>query len=93
MATNAEIEYCYHSLAIAIVKQAVKDYRDACRGIGYDSKPPQYVKKEVRKFLLSDWFEELTNVSGKYIYRILKDEEKKGELYEGQLNTFYAQTH
>ena len=81
MATNAEIEYNYHSLAIAIVKQAVKDYRDACKGISYCAKPPEYVKKEVKKFLFSQWFEELTHVKGKYIYRILKDEEEKGEYY------------
>lgn len=87
MATNAEIEYNYHSLAIAIVKQAVKDYRDACKGISYCAKPPEYVKKEVKKFLFSPWFEELTRVKGKYIYRILKDEEEKGEYYECKPNS------
>lgn len=93
MATNAEIEYCYQSLAIAIVKQAVKDYREACRGISYCAKPPQYIKKEVKKFLFSSWFEELTKVKGRYIYRILKEEEEKGEIYEGQLNSFYTESN
>ena len=50
-------------------------------------------KKEVKKFLYSEWFEELTNASGKYIYKILKDEEKKGELYEGQLNSYYTESN
>jgi hypothetical protein len=79
METNVAIEYCYHSLAIAIVKQAVTDYRNAVKGKCESGTCPEAVKKDVRKFLLSDWFEELTNVKGKYIYRILKEEEKKGD--------------
>jgi hypothetical protein len=85
MATNAEIEYCYHSLAIAIVKQAVTDYRNVVNGKCESGTCPEAVIKEVTKFLKSQWFEDITRVKGKYILKVLKDEQAKGELYEGQL--------
>lgn len=93
METNAAIEYCYHSLVIAIVKQAVTDYRNAVNGKCESGTCPEAVIKEVTKFLKSQWFEELTRVKGKYILKVLKDEQAKGELYEGQLNTIYTESN
>ena len=66
----------YEDLALAIVMQAVKDWREAI----YELKKwprdddSRKVKNECEQFILSDWFGRLTGVSGAFILRKLKEE-------------------
>ena len=68
----------YRSLADAIVKQAVEDYRLALRGkpLQYCQFSPRYVKKECEEFFRSGWFSFLTGVDGELII-----EKVRGEIY------------
>lgn len=66
----------YEDLAIAIVVQAVKDWRDAVKELKKwprdgDSRA---VKRECEEFFLSDWFGRLTGMDGVYFLRKLKEE-------------------
>ena len=79
------IEEGYRHLAIAIVKQAVEDYRNALRGIVYRGTSAEYVKKECARFFRSGWFTHLTDANGKYILRLLNEEYRK-EIEEGENN-------
>ena len=67
----------YENLANAIVLQAVKDWRSAVRTLKkrtrYD--PAKQMKEECEQFFLSEWFEQLTSVDGRYLLRKLKQEE------------------
>lgn len=67
----------YENLANAVVLQAVKDWRSAVRKLKkrprYD--PAKQMKEECEQFFLSEWFEQLTSVGGKYLLRKLKQEE------------------
>ena len=67
----------YENLANAIVLQAVKDWRSAVRKLKkrprYD--PAKQMKEECETFFLSEWFEQLTEVDGRYLLRKLKQEE------------------
>lgn len=55
----------YYELWVAVIKQAVDDYRNE----------PD-MRSEVAKFLKSDYFEEMTDVSGQVILDKLKNEIK-----------------
>lgn len=55
----------YTELANAIIIQAVKDYRRASS--------PQ-MRREIKRFFLSDWFMVLSNVDGKRILKRLEQE-------------------
>lgn len=67
----------YEELASAIILQAVKDWRSAVRKLKkrprYD--PAKQMKEECEQFFLSEWFEQLTSVDGRYLLRKLKQEE------------------
>ena len=67
----------YENLANAIILQAVKDWRSAVRKLKkrprYD--PAKQMKEECEAFFLSEWFEQLTEVDGRYLLRKLKQEE------------------
>ena len=76
----------YQNLANGIVIQAVKDYRDAlfflenyritCES---DKKNTEYikmisVKKEIERFVHSDWYKALTNIDGDKLLKKLQSE-------------------
>jgi hypothetical protein len=65
-----------HSLANAIIIQAVKDYRKVNRVL---KTYPDYAemlteKKMLERFFLSDWFRVLTNVNGQVLLNKLQKE-------------------
>lgn len=64
----------YRELADAIIKQAVKDYRNALRGRGYDHKPPRECVSEIERFFRSTYFEVLSDVDGENIISLLRKE-------------------
>lgn len=71
----------YQVLVENIIMQAVTDYRKAIRGIGVNGTiPPEHTVKEVEQFFKSDWFRQLSTVSGTYIIMKLK-EEYEDEVY------------
>ena len=66
----------YNALAIAIIEQAVKDFRAALRKLRRD--PYNIIARrtaqETKVFFCSDWFEVLTAVNGPAILKQLKEE-------------------
>lgn len=64
----------YRELSEAIVKQAVKDYRCALRGKGYEQKSAKRCVVELEQFFRSSYFELLTEVDGEKIITLLRKE-------------------
>lgn len=66
----------WERLAQAIILKAVEDYRAARRRVRRfpDQKMAQATIREVERFILSDWFAQLTDVDGKYLLQRLKEE-------------------
>lgn len=64
-------------LAEAIIVQAVQDYRALGKGPVIQNTNGVVVNdEEIKEFFYSKWFERLTNVDGKYIFRKLEKERK-----------------
>ena len=66
----------YRNLADAVVMQAAKDYRKSVMTI---KRSPTawsagHLKKDVERFFLSAWFQELTDLDGAYILEQLRKE-------------------
>ena len=57
----------YERLAIAIIKQAVIDYR----------KGDEEIRKSIERFFRSEWFYTLTDVDGEMLIKRLRREEGK----------------
>lgn len=55
----------YIDLAIAIIEQAKKDYKDALRGKRTEKK--EIMKRECERFFLSEWGQTLTFGNGELI--------------------------
>ncbi|MCD8195878.1 MAG: hypothetical protein LUE24_01680 [Lachnospiraceae bacterium] len=66
----------YESLANAIIIQAVKDYRTALKTLkrNPDNMSATDTVNEVERFLRSQWYTALSDVSGEYLIRKLKQE-------------------
>ena len=66
----------YNALAIAIIEQAVRDFRAALQKLRRD--PYNIIARrttqETKVFFCSDWFEVLTSVNGPAILKQLKEE-------------------
>ncbi len=71
----------YEDLANAVIIQAVKDYRAACRKLKVNPKN-RFAKEdidEITEFFHSDFFTILTNLDGPSLLRkIIQDMEEKG---------------
>ncbi|MCI6087155.1 MAG: hypothetical protein MR711_13100 [Selenomonas sp.] len=67
----------YETLANAIILQAVRDWRDACRIS--KSYPEIFAEgqkqKDIERFFRSSWFGVLTNVDGRLLLRKLQEEQ------------------
>lgn len=67
----------YEALANAIILQAVRDWRDACRILR--SYPENFSEEQkrnaVERFFRSGWFGVLTNVDGRLLLRKLQEEQ------------------
>ena len=64
----------YHELIEAIIKQAVKDYRCALRGKGYEQKSAKRCVAELEHFFRSTYFEMMTGVDGDNLISLLRKE-------------------
>ena len=66
----------YEKLTSAIVLQAVRDYREACKKLcrGRKNIDAQVIKGECIRFFRSGWFKALTSVDCEYIIRKLDQE-------------------
>ena len=77
------MESNWEDLANAIILQAVKDYRRARkRTLRYKEAEKSWrTVKEIRRFFRSEWFKQLTTVSGEYLLNELEEDirnERKG---------------
>ena len=67
----------YEALANAVILQAVRDWRDACRI--NKSYPENFAeerkRKDIERFFRSDWFSVLTNLDGRLLLRKLQEEQ------------------
>ena len=63
----------YEALANAVILQAVRDWRDACRiNRSYPENFAEERKREdIERFFRSDWFSVLTNLDGRLLLRKL----------------------
>ena len=66
-----------HVLAIAIITQAVDDYRAAIRSLSKKPKNKKALKTamEVEEFFRSDWYKQLTEMDGEHLLERLRKEE------------------
>lgn len=66
----------YENLAIAIVKQAVKDYQDALQKLARNKNntTAKRMKEEVERFFNSDWYSVLTDLDGAFLMRKIQEE-------------------
>ena len=66
----------YEDLAIAIVKQAAKDYQDALQKLARNknNENAKRMKEEVERFFTSDWYSELTDLNGAFLMRKIQEE-------------------
>lgn len=66
----------YKELTVAIIMQAVKDYRSAARKYkkGIDKERNQATMDEIESFICSEWFGVLTDIEPKILLRKLKEE-------------------
>lgn len=62
----------YEELAIAIVKQAAKDYRTVLR----NGDQPSYTERELESFFKSKWFRQLADLDGQYLMERIKEHSK-----------------
>lgn len=63
-------------LAEAIILQAADDYRNANKRLREkpDDLELQEIKAEIEEFFLSEWFQQLTDLDGKYLMQRLQTE-------------------
>ena len=68
----------YHDLIHAIIKQAVKDYREALKQNKKYPEKYQYkiIISDIEVFFRSDYFKSLTDVSGEWLIETLRGELK-----------------
>ena len=66
----------YENLAIAIVKQAAKDYQSALRSLkrNKNNTSAKRMKEEVERFFNSDWYSDLTDLNGAFLMRKIQEE-------------------
>ena len=66
----------YEDLANAIIYQAVKDYRKACRRLKRNPKrlDAQAMKTDCEEFFRSKWYKDLTSIDGEELMMIIQRE-------------------
>lgn len=80
--TNADMELMltpWRNLANAIIEQAAKDYMRTLRKLKKQptSERAKLEKASIEKFFRSPWYEELTDVDGERLIRMLQKEIKR----------------
>ena len=76
----------YERLIIAIMQQAVLDYRKAVKKTHspdkYEKRNGTFAKKSLERFFLSDWGQLLSGNNGQFIVDKLREEAIEGEIDE-----------
>lgn len=62
------------NLTNAIILQAVKDYRNALKGLSLNGKSSAAVIADCERFFRSEWYSQLTNVDGEYLIATVRKE-------------------
>lgn len=71
---DGDIDTCYNSLCLAIIEQAVKDYKKAlvaemkCGDLN-----ARRVTRELETFFKSDWFAEISNLDGRLLIKNVRE--------------------
>ncbi len=73
------MEQQYEMLAVAIVAQALHDYRHAQKNIKkkYDVLGSESKISEIQRFLKSAWFKVLSNLDGEKLIALMESEKMK----------------
>ena len=67
---DGDIDTCYNSLCLAIVEQAVKDYKKALKAeMKCGDLNARRVTRELETFFKSDWFAELSSLDGRLLIK------------------------
>ena len=70
---DGTIETCYESLRLAIIEQAVKDYKKALEAeMKCEDLNARRVIKELENFFRSEWFEQISNLDGKLLIKNIR---------------------
>ena len=67
---DSDIDTCYESLRLAIIEQAVRDYKKALLADKRcDDLLARRKIRELENFFRGEWFEQLSNLDGKMLVR------------------------
>ena len=67
---DGDIDTCYKSLCLAIIEQAVRDYKKALEvERKYENRDSRRLIRELETFFKSDWFAQLSNLDGKLLIK------------------------
>ena len=67
---DGTIETCYESLCLAIIEQAVRDYKKALEAeMKCEDLNARRVIKELETFFKSEWFAQLSNLDGRLLIK------------------------
>ena len=67
---DGDIDTCYNSLCLAIIEQAVRDYKKALLAAKRcDDLLARRKIRELETFFMSDWFAQLSNLDGRLLIK------------------------
>ena len=67
---DGDIDTCYNSLCLAIVEQAVKDYKKALKAeMKCGDQNARRAIRELETFFKSDWFAEISSLDGRLLIK------------------------
>ncbi len=67
---DSDIDACYKSLMLAVIEQAVRDYKKALLAAKRcDDLLARRKIRELENFFCGEWFEQLSNIDGKMLVR------------------------
>ena len=70
---DGDIDTCYESLCLAIIEQAVRDYKKALEAeMKCEDLNARRVIKELETFFKSEWFEQLSNLDGRLMIKNIR---------------------
>ena len=71
---DSTIDACYESLCLAIVEQAVRDYKKALKAeMKCGDLNARRVIRELETFFMSDWFAELSCLDGRLLIKNVRE--------------------
>ena len=67
---DGDIDTCYESLCLAIIEQAVRDYKKALEAeMKCEDLNTRRVIRELETFFKSEWFAQLSNLDGRLLIK------------------------